>query len=132
PAYNAPVDLDWVAAQKSVPEVVRLGYYVDETSKASPALTHIAAAHYLESWGDARTIDGTIVPIQPMILPLFGGLTDIEVLARVAGEKEVDPYALVAATITGIAGAGANAEKTMTRFLHDGVLADSAYKPTTV
>ena len=132
PAYNAPSDLDWAALQKSVGEVVRVGYYVDETSAVNAATTHIARAHYLESWGDARTIDGTVVPIQPMILPLFGGLTEIEVLARIAGEKEVDAYALVAATIGGIAGSGPNAEKAMTRFLHDGVLAESAHKPVSV
>ena len=101
PAYNAPADLDWAAAQKSVSEVIRFGYYVDETSQVNPpATTHIAAAHYLESWGDARTIDGTVVPIQPMILPLFGGLTDLEVLARIAGEQNAEPYALVSATIS--------------------------------
>jgi hypothetical protein len=80
PGYNAPADLDWAELQKTVAEVVRFGYYVDETSAA--AGTHIAAAHYLESWGDARTLNGTVVPIQPMIMPLFGGLTQNEVLAR--------------------------------------------------
>ena len=39
-------------------------------------------------------------------LPLFGGLTDIEIIARIAGEKNSDPYVLVAATIAGLAGAG--------------------------
>lgn len=124
PAYNAPVDLDWPALQKSVPEVVRVGYYVDETSAVNPpATTHLALAHYLESWGDARTVDGTIVPVQPMILPLFGGVTQIEVLARLAGEAKTDGYALVADTIGAISGGG---EKAMQRFLHDGVLAGSA------
>ncbi len=70
--------------------MIRYGYYVDETSGVAPAATtHLAAAHYLESWGDARTIDGTVVPVQPMILPLFGGLTQIEVLARLAGRDKV-------------------------------------------
>ncbi len=133
PAFNAPADLDWRGLQKSVGEVIRVGYYVDETSKVNAAATtHIARAHYLESWGDARAIDGTVLPIQPMILPLFGGLTDIEVLARIAGEQNTDGYALVAATITGLAGANANTEKVMARFLHDGVLADSAYRASSV
>ncbi len=133
PAYNAPADLDWPALQKSVGEVVRLGYYADETSAVNAAATtHLSRAHYLESWGDARTVDGTVVPIQPMILPLFGGLSDIEVLARIAGEANADGYALVSATITGLAGAGASAEKTMARFLHDGVLAGSAHRPVAV
>jgi molybdopterin-containing oxidoreductase family iron-sulfur binding subunit len=133
PAYNAPADLEWATLQKSVAEVVRLGYYVDETSAVNPAATiHLAAAHYLESWGDARAIDGTVVPVQPMILPLFGGLTEIEVLARIAGETTTDPYALVSATMAGLAGAGASPEKIMARFLHEGVLAGSAYAPISV
>ncbi len=127
PVYNAPADLDWAALQKSVGDVVRYGYYADETSAV--AGTHLAAAHYLESWGDARTADGTIVPVQPMILPLFGGLTDIEVIARIAGEANADPYALVHETLAGLA--GGNGEKAMQKFLHDGLLEGSAYPKVT-
>jgi molybdopterin-containing oxidoreductase family iron-sulfur binding subunit len=32
PAYNAPVELNWPAAQAKAKTVVRLGYYEDETS----------------------------------------------------------------------------------------------------
>ena len=47
PAYNAPADLDWRALQKTVGEVIRVGYYADETSKENAAATtHIARAHY--------------------------------------------------------------------------------------
>ncbi|MCC6415966.1 MAG: TAT-variant-translocated molybdopterin oxidoreductase, partial [Opitutaceae bacterium] len=123
PVYNAPADLDWAALQKSVTNVVRHGYYVDETSHA--AGTHIAATHYLESWGDARTVDGTVVPVQPMILPLFGGLTELEALALIGGETETDPYALVRATLAKLTGGDTDAA--FKQFLHDGVLADSAY-----
>jgi MoCo/4Fe-4S cofactor protein with predicted Tat translocation signal len=127
PAYNAPADLDWPALQRSVAQVISLSGYVDET--ASLAGIQLAAAHYLESWGDARTADGTIVPIQPMIEPLFGGLTQIEVIARFAGIADTDPYALVRDTISGIA--GGDADRVMRQFLHDGVLAGSAYPVAT-
>ncbi len=131
PAYDAPADLDWAALQKSVGNVVRLGYYVDETSVLNTAATtHIAAAHYLESWGDARTSDGTLVPVQPMILPLFGGLTEIEVLARITGETTSDPYALVYNTVTKLI--TGDVAKGFRRFLHDGVLEGSAYRPVPV
>jgi len=123
PVYNAPADLDWSAVQQKVPEVIRYGYYVDETSAL--AGVHIAAAHYLESWGDARTSDGTIVPVQPMILPLFGGLTELEVLAMIAGAPSSDPYTLVFATTT--ASAGAEADDVFRRFLHDGLLVGTEY-----
>jgi MoCo/4Fe-4S cofactor protein with predicted Tat translocation signal len=129
PVYNAPADLDWSALQKAVPEVIRYGYYADETSAL--AGTQIAATHYLESWGDARTVDGTIVPVQPMILPLFNGLTEIEVLAHVLGETKTDPYTHVYATITALA-AGADAEKFFRQFLHDGLIAGSAYAKVAV
>ena len=77
-------------------KVVRQGYYEDETAAVSD--WHFPAAHYLESWGDARTGDGTLVPIQPLIQPLFGGVTDLEFLARIAGESETNPYDIVRAT----------------------------------
>lgn len=133
PVYNAPADLGWADAQRKVGEVIRYGYYVDETSALNQgSTTHIAAAHYLESWGDARAFDGTVLPIQPMILPLFGGVTQNEVIARIAGEAKTDSYQLVVDTIVGLAGAGANAEKTMQKFLHDGLLEGSAARAVTV
>ncbi|ATC62879.1 hydrogenase [Nibricoccus aquaticus] len=128
PSYNAPADLDWAALQKSVFEVIRHGYYVDETSTNSAA--HIGATHYLESWGDARTADGTIVAVQPMILPLFNGLTELEVLARISGEVTSDAYSLVYQTITTIA--GGDADDVFRKFLHDGVLAGSSFRKASV
>jgi molybdopterin-containing oxidoreductase family iron-sulfur binding subunit len=124
PAYNAPADLNWTEVQKKVPQVIRYGYYVDETSAAAQA--HIAAAHYLESWGDARTADGTVVPVQPMIMPLFGGLTQSEVIASVAGIPNTDPYKLVFDTV---AGRGPRSEAVFRKFLHDGYLSGTALRP---
>ncbi|MBW0001281.1 MAG: TAT-variant-translocated molybdopterin oxidoreductase [Verrucomicrobia bacterium] len=83
PGYTAPADLRWPEIQKAVPEVVRLGYYVDETSPG--AKWHVPEAHFLEAWGDQRATDGTYLPVQPMILPLFGGLSQIDVLSRLLG-----------------------------------------------
>jgi molybdopterin-containing oxidoreductase family iron-sulfur binding subunit len=125
PAYNAPVDLDWTALQKSVGNVIRHGYYNDETSEAADI--HIAATHYLESWSDARTADGTIVPIQPMILPLFDGLTEAEFLGRVLGLQTPDPYSQVFETLSAEL-KGADPEKAFRRLLYDGLLEDSGYK----
>ena len=123
PAYNAPAELDWPALQKAVPEVIRHGYYVDETSALGGI--HIAGTHFLESWGDARTSDGTIVPVQPMILPLFGGMGELELLARVLGDATTDPYTHVYRTITRLA--GGDPEKTFRQFLYDGLLAGTAW-----
>ncbi len=86
PAYDAPADLEFAALMKRVKTTIRLGLHADETSRE--ATWHLPAAHYLESWGDARTGDGTVVPIQPLIEPLDGGRTALEVVAQLAGFRD--------------------------------------------
>ena len=126
PVYNAPADLKWAEAQGKAKTVVRLGYYEDESFPANG--WHLPQAHYLESWGDARTADGTLVSIQPLIKPLFDGLTELEVLARIGGLDKTSPYDVVRETFKGLGGEG---EDNWKKFLHDGFLADSAAKPVT-
>ena len=63
------------------------------------------------------------MPVQPLIAPLFGGLTELEVLARIAGAEETDPHKITRATFEAIAGKG---DRKWDKFLHDGFLADSA------
>lgn len=123
PAYTAPVDLDWAATQRKAKTVVRLGLYEDETFATCDL--HLPAAHYLESWGDAYTADGTLVAIQPLISPLFGGLTELEVLARLAGETVTSPYEIVRATFSDLM-SGAGGDEAWKKFLFDGFLAGSA------
>ena len=83
PVFDAPADLDFAAAMAKVPHSIALGHAVDETS--SKAEWHIPRAHYLESWGDARAVGGTLSVVQPLILPLFGGRTAVEVLGLMVG-----------------------------------------------
>ncbi|MSU03642.1 MAG: 4Fe-4S dicluster domain-containing protein [Pedosphaera sp.] len=123
PVYNVPADLNFSAAAKKAKEVLRLGYYEDETFPVST--WHYAAAHYLESWGDGRSADGTYVPVQPLIEPLFGGMTDLEFLARLSGVLQPSSYEIVQATFKELAG-GADFENSWGKFLHDGFLAKSA------
>jgi len=102
PAYNSASDFlhpMLEQAKSTKPAIVRLGYYEDETSLVAD--WNFPATHYLESWGDARTSDGTLVPIQPLIQPLFGGITELEFLARIAGESQVDSYEIAKATFGG-------------------------------
>lgn len=127
PVYTAPADLEWAKVQRQAHTVVRLGYYEDET--APNCDWHLPAAHYLESWGDAHSSDGTLVPIQPLIAPLFGGWTELEVLARLAGDTVASPYAIVRETFAGFV-SGGDVEGAWRKFLHDGFLADSAAKPS--
>jgi molybdopterin-containing oxidoreductase family iron-sulfur binding subunit len=123
PVYNAFADLD-VKKALGGKTVVRLGYYEDETFPL--CAWHLPLAHYLESWGDALSSDGTLVPVQPLIQPLFGGLTEIEFLARLAGEEKTSPYDIVRETFTQIS--GKSDDVSWRKFLYSGFLENSAAK----
>jgi MoCo/4Fe-4S cofactor protein with predicted Tat translocation signal len=86
PAYNAPAELNFSELLKKVPFSVRLGLFEDETSKL--CTWQVPAAHYLEAWGDVRAYDGTYSAIQPMILPLWNGVSELEILAALAGRPK--------------------------------------------
>ena len=60
PAYDAPADLNWSQLQATAKRSVYFGGAHNETAEL--ASTFIAASHYLESWGDGRAFDGTLVP----------------------------------------------------------------------
>ena len=124
PGYDAPADLNWLLAQSKAEQCIYLGSAENETAEA--ANLFIARSHYLESWGDGRTFDGTLVPVQPMIEPLFDTFTELEILARLVGAAETDGYSIARATFTALGG------KDYNRFLSDGILEGSAFPVATV
>ena len=84
PVFDGPAELGLDGVLGQVEQVIRHGLYVDETSAI--ATSHIPAAHFLETWGDALAYDsGTYLCQQPLILPLYGGLSEIDLLAQLAG-----------------------------------------------
>lgn len=122
PAYDAPAGMRWTDSVKKAGEVIRLGYHVDESSEG--AAWHLPELHFLESWGDAQTSDGTRTAVQPLIAPLFGGLTEIELLARLLQREDSRPHTLVRDAFDAeVDDAGEEKWKT---FLHDGFADGSA------
>jgi Fe-S-cluster-containing dehydrogenase component/anaerobic selenocysteine-containing dehydrogenase len=87
PAFNAPADLQFTPA----PTTIRLGMFVDETSEQSN--WHLPMAHYLESWGDAQTADGSHFSIQPLIAPLHSGRSALELFIQLSGYDNTNSYA---------------------------------------
>jgi MoCo/4Fe-4S cofactor protein with predicted Tat translocation signal len=85
PVFDAPADLDFAKAMERAALRVHLGLYKDETS--AWAQWHVPEAHYLESWGDVRGHDGTATIQQPLVDPLYGGKSALEIveLLSVAG-----------------------------------------------
>lgn len=120
PVYDAPADLEFTAALAKAEESIFVSGVQNETSVA--VSLQIARSHYLESWSDGRTLDGTLLPVQPMIEPLFPTFNELEVLARLAGAEVTDPYAIAQATFKAQGGSDFN------KFLSDGLLVGSAFK----
>ena len=96
PIYTAPADLNFAEAFNKADVVAHLGSHLDETGQISH--WHIPAAHFLESWSDARAYDGTVSIVQPMIDPLYGGKTAHHVFQTLLDEPMVSPYDAVRET----------------------------------
>ncbi len=94
PVYNTPIDLklDFERLKKAKLRV-HLSEYKDETSELCH--WHVPAAHYLESWGDTRSYDGTVTILQPLIEPLYEGKTPYELLAVFSEQYDRKPYEIV-------------------------------------
>ncbi len=89
PIYDAPADLDFADAFNKANVVAHLGSHYDETGQLSH--WHIPAAHYLESWSDARAYDGTVSIVQPMIDPLYGGTLGARCFPDAAQRAHAEP-----------------------------------------
>jgi molybdopterin-containing oxidoreductase family iron-sulfur binding subunit len=123
PLYNAPADMEFAAALAKVPTTAHLGSHVDETGSLSA--WHINQAHYLESWSDARTYDGTISIVQPMIAPMYGGHSAHEMLQTLLDDTQMSAYDVVVANAkTYIKGDFAMAWR---KALHDGWVDGTAF-----
>jgi len=93
PAYDAPADLRFGDALEKVAFTARLGLYEDETS--ARCQWHVPEAHALEAWSDARSFDGTVSIVQPLIQPLYGGKSAHELIATLSDRPERNGYDVV-------------------------------------
>ena len=117
PVQTAPADLRFADALSKVQTRFHSGLFLDET--ATLCHWHVPAAHYLEAWSDARTVDGTTSIVQPLIQPMYGGKSAHEIVATLSDRPERAGYDVVreywmaqpqaqarAASASGAAGAG--------------------------
>ena len=93
PAFDAPTDFHFAQSLQKVPLRVHHSLYYDETSALCH--WHVNAAHYLESWSDARAFDGTVSIVQPLIAPLYSGKTAHEMLAIFTDQPNRSSYDIV-------------------------------------
>ncbi|TNE50596.1 MAG: 4Fe-4S dicluster domain-containing protein [Deltaproteobacteria bacterium] len=129
PAYSAPGSLDFATLVQGVDFSVHLSLHVDETSQVST--WHVPMNHYLESWGDLRSTEGVVSVQQPLIAPLYGTLSNLELLAYVVGDQPTKGYDIVQgywkSQPVGKKGFKANWK----RWLHEGLITEASAKATT-
>ena len=125
PVYDAPADFEFGKALSKVEKRIRVGRHADETSAKCD--WHIPEAHFLESWGDVRAVGGPLSVVQPLIEPLFGGKSAIEILALLESAEGKSGYDLVRETWKPIL--GADFDRGWNRVLHDGLLKGSERSP---
>jgi MoCo/4Fe-4S cofactor protein with predicted Tat translocation signal len=127
PVFTSPADLKFGEALGKVATSIHLGLEEDETAAASK--WHVPEAHYLESWGDARTPEGAVSIQQPLIDALYGGKTAAEMVALLAGSKDTKAYDIVKNYWTSQWPAK-DKELAWRKAVHDGIVA--AAKPADV
>jgi len=125
PVYTAPVDLKFADALGKVQLRAHLSQHVDETSALCH--WHIPEAHFLEAWSDGRGFDGTVSIVQPLIAPLYGGRSAHEVLAAMSDRPERSAHDLIREFWK-----VDKDERTWRKWLHDGVVPNTAFAPKTV
>jgi molybdopterin-containing oxidoreductase family iron-sulfur binding subunit len=105
PVYDAPADVGFAEKLAKVPFSVHASLFVDETS--AKCTWHVPRTHEYEAWGDARALDQTLSVQQPLIAPLFGGRSDIELLALMS-RTETSGYDAVRTTARAVLASSRN------------------------
>ncbi len=124
PVYNAPVDFEFTAGIEKVKTSIHAATQFNETSLKTT--WHIPEPHFLEDWGDARSLDGTVSIIQPLIAPLYAGSrSQLQILDTVLQFPGRSSYEIVRAYWSQQSGAK-DFEAWWRKSVHDGLIADSA------
>ncbi len=127
PVYDAPADFEFAQHLQKVKRSIHLGLHLDETSTLCE--WHLPQAHYLESWSDARSFDGTVTIIQPLISPLYDGKSAHTLLAAMVRQQPIRSDYEVVSSYWRNQNLWPDFEKGWRRALHDGMISDSA-QPT--
>ncbi|NOG46447.1 MAG: TAT-variant-translocated molybdopterin oxidoreductase [Calditrichaeota bacterium] len=118
PVYSAAADLNIAAALEKVETKISLAVHKDET--AANANWLIPMSHFLESWGDAAALDGTLSVAQPLIQPLYNSKSNLEVLNLVVSGSNKTGHDLVQDTWKGLLKTS-TLGKSWRKVLHDGL-----------
>lgn len=127
PVYDAPVDYNFAAALTKVRLRVHHCLHFNETSRLCQ--WRLPATHFLESWSDLRAYDGTVSIVQPLVEPLYEGISAHGLLDAFVTQPARSAYDIVKATQQ----QGNNTpefETSWQKTLSDGLVANTALAST--
>ncbi len=116
PVYTAPSNLNFEEKMAKAKTTIHLTLYKNETTEK--ATLGIPRKHYLESWGDAKAIDGTQSIVQPLIEPIYPSKSDAELMSQLIGAPSTD-FELVQNTWKS---KGILLESQWKKWLHEGII----------
>ncbi|REL33141.1 4Fe-4S dicluster domain-containing protein [Rhodohalobacter sp. SW132] len=128
PVFTAPADLQFEEALANIDTKIHLSNYIDETSRLCD--WHINRAHFLEAWGDGFSYTGERSIIQPQILPLFNGVSEIEFLHTIINGESGSGYDLVQETWQEYS--NGNFTHYWEQVLHDGIEEGTGFESASV
>ncbi len=123
PVYDAPADLKLRDAMGKVQLRAQHSLYQNETTDY--VHWHVNATHYLEQWGDVRTVDGTATLVQPLIAPLYDGKSEYEFVEVLTGSSATTGYEIIRKYWQGHM--GGDFDTAWRKALHDGFVAGTAF-----
>ncbi|HKR89089.1 MAG TPA: 4Fe-4S binding protein, partial [Phenylobacterium sp.] len=125
PLYAAPADIDFARALRKVRLTVHGGLHLDETARG--CAWHAPLEHELETWSDARSVDGNVSLIQPLVRPFYAVRSRHVLLETLQGRPDSIGRDIVAATWR--AAWGEAFDERWAESLRQGWVADSAVAP---
>jgi molybdopterin-containing oxidoreductase family iron-sulfur binding subunit len=96
PIYSGPIDSGFDPALARVRMTIHAGLTRDETARRCQ--WHAPIEHDLETWSDARAVDGAVSLIQPLVRPFYAVRSRHAVLETLQGRPQASGHDLVAAT----------------------------------
>jgi MoCo/4Fe-4S cofactor protein with predicted Tat translocation signal len=128
PAYASSGEIGFVDLLARVPHRIHAGSHRDETAQLCS--WHLPMSHPLESWGDARAVDGAVTIVQPVVAPLYDSRCTHQIVDMLSGATDASAYAAVRTTWQLNFG-DAYADR-WSRSLHDGFVADTQAQPLSI
>lgn len=124
PVFTAPADFKLGEGLRHSRFSLYLGSHLDET--AVSCQWHVPEQHFLESWSDARAVHGDASIVQPLIAPLYAGISVHQLMAVFLGSPAKVDYDIVRDYWRQHGKWGSDFESAWRQVLSDGVIGNTA------